>query len=98
MSIDLLGSRPPVVMNGIYSFTGNQMSAQAQIENFQMMEQQQMARNGGVHISQANMTIVGNKMKGSNNCCYIITLVLGSLLIIPLFLLCCMWWKKIVYP
>jgi hypothetical protein len=74
------------------------MSAQTQIENFQMTEQEHMAQNGGVRIFQANLTIAGNKMKPSNECCFCITMILGALLIIPMFLLCCMWWKKIVYP
>jgi hypothetical protein len=99
-TIDALGNTmlPPIVMNGIFSYTGNQMSAQAQIENFPMMEQQHMVQTGGTGISQANLTIVGTKMKGGNTCCFLLTILLGSFCIIPLFFLCCMWWKKIVYP
>jgi hypothetical protein len=100
MTIDALGNTilPPIAMNGIFTYTGNQMSAQAQIDNFPMMDQQHMEQTGGARISLATLTIVGSKTKVSNNCCFLLTMITGTFCIIPLFFLCCMWWKKIVYP
>ena len=52
----------------------------------------------GTGILQANITLVGTKVKTTNNCCFCLTILLGSFLILPLMVMCCGWWKKIVYP
>lgn len=52
----------------------------------------------GTGILQANLTLVGTKVKTTNNCCFCLTILLGSFLILPLMVMCCGWWKKIVYP
>lgn len=100
MTTDLLTTiaQPPVVMNGICSYTGSQMSVRALLDSFPMIDQEQMALNEGRPITQLNLLIVGGKTKTSNQCCYTMTVMAGSCLIIPLFFMCCGWWKRIVYP
>lgn len=49
-------------------------------------------------IQQANITLVGNKTKPGDMCCFMITIMFASCLIFPLCFMCCTWWKKIVYP
>jgi hypothetical protein len=67
-----------------------------------MIQQEMMLHpeSGGseAQVLQATITLAGNKTKPANNCCYILTILFGGCLIIPLFFMCCMWWKKIVYP
>lgn len=53
--------------------------------------------NMSVPIQQANITLVGNKTKSSNICCFIMTFMFFCL-IFPLCFMCCEWWKKIVSP
>jgi hypothetical protein len=91
---------PPTLINGMYTFIGNEMSFVVQAESITTPYQNTMMGQEGQSgsIQQANLTIVGNKTKTPNNCCYILTILLGSLLIFPLCFICCMWWKKIVYP
>lgn len=48
-------------------------------------------------VQQANITLVGNKTKSSNICCFMMTFMFFCL-IFPLFFMCCEWWKKIVSP
>jgi len=57
-----------------------------------------MANNPNSRMIQANISIVGSKVKTSNGCCYTVTICFGSLLIFPLCFMCCGWWKKIAYP
>lgn len=49
-------------------------------------------------ISQANITIAGSQTSFGSDCCFILTIILGSFIIFPLCFMCCMWWRKIVYP
>jgi hypothetical protein len=59
-----------------------------------------MIATGGneMSIQQGNITLVGNKTKPSNMCCFLMTILCGSFFIFPLCFMCCMWWKKIAYP
>jgi hypothetical protein len=57
-----------------------------------------MAQNptGPQPMQQANITIIGSKIKAGNLCCAISTIISGAFCIFPLCFMCCMWWKKIV--
>lgn len=63
-----------------------------------MPPQNPMAVAYGGAINSAKFMIYGAKSRPSNNLCYCLTYILGSILIFPLFFVCCMWWKGIVYP
>jgi hypothetical protein len=49
-------------------------------------------------VTQISLTIAGQKVQSKGNCCYCMTILCGSLLILPLFFMCCQWWKGIVHP
>lgn len=49
-------------------------------------------------VNKGSITLVGNKTKPSNICCFSVTMIFADFFIFPLFFTCCMWWKKIVYP
>ena len=99
-SMDMLHRQqvPPTLLNGMYSFTGNQMSFSAQVESMAAVQEQSMAQDQNAPVQQLSITLIGNKIQASNECCYTATLLSGSFCILPLLLMCCMWWKKIVYP
>jgi hypothetical protein len=66
MQMDLLersSNMIPHVLNGTYTYTGNQMSFQSQMDNFYSIDQQNIMQTGGNSIYQANITIVGSKVK-----------------------------------
>lgn len=88
----------PTLVNGMYSFTGNQMSFSAQVESMALIQEQSMGQGQNTPVQQISITLIGNKVQASNNCCYMITLLCGSFILLPLLFMCCMWWKKIVYP
>lgn len=99
-SMDMLHRQqvPPTLINGMYSFTGNQMSFSAQVESMAVLQEQSLAQGQNTPLQQISITLIGNKVQASNECCYTATLLSGSFCILPLFLMCCMCWKKIVYP
>ena len=49
-------------------------------------------------VTQADITVAGTQTSKGSDCCWLVTMLLGVFLILPLFILCCMWFKKIYYP
>jgi hypothetical protein len=78
-----------------------QQEYQMMMQPSYMMQQEMLEGGSGgseALVQQASITLVGNKTKPSNTCCFSVTILLGAFFIIPLCFMCCMWWKKIVYP
>jgi hypothetical protein len=92
------GLAPPTLIGGSYTFQGNQMSFSTQIDSLSIANEMTAGLPYGSAIQQANITLVGSKIKPSNEICFCVTIVLGAFLIFPLLLLCFDWWKKIVFP
>lgn len=76
------------------------MSAMAQLDNYPNLYSSYANQNNGTPvppITEANLTIIGNKTSPASTCCEILTIILAALLIFPFFFMCCKWWKKITY-
>jgi hypothetical protein len=51
--MQLASTNLPVVMNGMFSFSGNQMSFYAQMHNFNFMNQQYLIQSNGMNLNSA---------------------------------------------
>ena len=85
----------PIVANGTYTHTANQMTVCTQLE--QLPIQAQNTAQNGTPINHLQLTIVGTKAEAGNGVCVCFTVLLACL-IFPLFFMCCNWWKKIAHP
>lgn len=72
------------MINGLYSFTGNQMSFSQNLKSLAAHQDQGL----DTSLHQISITLVGNKTNASNECCYNATILSGSFCILPLFLMC----------
>lgn len=50
--------------------------------------------NKAIPIKDAKINIYGNQLKGTNILCYILTIFLAIIFIVPVFLFCCLCWRK----
>ncbi len=96
--MQLAATNLPVMLNGALSYSGDQMSFCAQMENFNVMNQQYFAQNKGFRLNSANLTVFGAKVETNSPKCVTFTYCLGGFLVFPLCFTCCTWWKKLVYP
>ena len=76
--------------NGTYMFSGPAPQLQTRMETLTNSELQT--------TRDANITLIGTQVQGMGTCCFVCTIIWGSILIIPLFFMCCDWWQRMVYP
>ena len=81
----------PMIMNGTYMFAGPCISFETRAPEVMTDPQAQT-------IKDINVTLNGNQVTSFGTCCFICTIIWGSILIFPLCFMCCEWWKKRVYP
>ena len=85
----------PIVANGTYTHTANQLTVCTQLEGLST-QAQTMVQNGS-NITSLDLTIVGTKVDAGSGACVCLTMVFACL-IFPLFFMCCGWWKRIAHP
>ena len=81
----------PIIMNGTYMYAGPCTS-------FETRAPEIMTDPQGPTIKDVNLTLLGNQITSFGTCCFICTIIWGSIVIFPLCFMCCNWWKKMVYP
>lgn len=50
------------------------------------------------YVTEANITVVGNKTAEGDTCIFMLIILLAAFLIFPMFFLCCMCTKQLTYP
>lgn len=95
INLTQINMMPPTDINMQESFMGG---VPPMIPGVIPMQSMIAPQSNELTIQQANITLVGTKTKPGNTCCYVLTVIFGSLLIFPLCFLCCIWWRKIVFP
>ena len=96
MNLHMIGGssmkNTPFIREGVYSFIGQSTAFEIR-SNDQTIEENKMNT-----IRDAVISLQGTQVSQFGMCCFIWTIVWGSILIFPLFFMCCDWWKRIVYP
>jgi hypothetical protein len=55
----------------------------------------EIARNGTKdQVKSLRVNINGSVIQSFNMCCWITTIIFGSIFVFPLFFICCDWWKR----
>jgi hypothetical protein len=63
------------------------------------MKAQEVAHKGSSsEINSLRVNISGTVIQTFNLCCWVWTIIMGSIFLFPLFFVCCGWWKRKALP
>ena len=94
VQMGMLGLDPTMglAMNNpnFFYFAGTSLSLHSRLES---LTDEELGK-----IIDANINVTGVELQETSMTSYMCTLILGSLIVLPLFLMCCNWWKRCTYP